>query len=255
MKVVILAGGLGTRISEETSIIPKPLIKIGNKPLLWHIMNIYSTYGFNEFVICLGYKGEQIKRYFSDFHSESSDFTIDMSTEKFKLHNNNSPKWKVTLIDTGQKTMTGGRLKRIAKYLDGEMFMMTYGDGLADINIKDLLKFHKSHGKMATVTAVKPAPRFGSLNLRDDGKVLGFQEKKDHPWINGGFFALSKRVLDFIDDDSTPFEGKPIQELVKRSEIFAYKHTGFWKGMDTLSDKNSLEAMWEENPPWKIWKG
>ena len=236
MKVVILAGGYGTRLSEETTVIPKPLVEIGGKPILWHIMKIYSAQGYKEFIVCLGYKGEKIKEYFSNPENKESD-------------------WNLILADTGDNVMTGGRLKRVEHHIDGDLFMMTYGDGVADINIEKLLTFHKSHQKMATLTAVKPPPRFGTLNLTDDGTVTGFQEKKHHPWINGGFFVLSKDVIKYIEDDSTPFEGKPVQALIDRSELNAYKHEGFWRCMDTLSDKKSLEEIWATgSAPWKIWK-
>lgn len=236
MKVVILAGGYGTRLSEETTVIPKPLVEIGGKPILWHIMKIYSAQGYKEFIVCLGYKGEKIKEYFSNPENKESD-------------------WNLILADTGDNVMTGGRLKRVERHIDGDLFMMTYGDGVADINIEKLLTFHKSHQKMATLTAVKPPPRFGTLNLTDDGTVTGFQEKKHHPWINGGFFVLSKDVIKYIEDDSTPFEGKPVQALIDRSELNAYKHEGFWRCMDTLSDKKSLEEIWATgSAPWKIWK-
>lgn len=236
MKVVILAGGYGTRLSEETAAIPKPLVEIGGKPIIWHIMKIYSTQGYKEFIVCLGYKGEKIREYFSKSENKESD-------------------WNLILADTGDNVMTGGRLKRVENHIDGDIFMMTYGDGVANINIEKLLAFHKARQKMATLTAVKPPPRFGTLNLMDDGTVTGFQEKKHHPWINGGFFVLSKDVIKYIEDDNTPFEGKPLQTLIDHSELNAYKHEGFWRCMDTLSDKKSLEEIWTTGTaPWKIWK-
>ena len=230
------------------------MIRVGNYPIIWHIMKLYSAQGYNEFIVCLGYKGAHIKEYFSNLAKNSSDFTIDLLSNKVQFNRKNSTNWKVTLIDTGESTMTGGRMKKIKEYIDGNEFMMTYGDGLADINLKDLLEFHKSHGKKATVTAVKPPPRFGTLNIKDDGRVDGFQEKIHHPWINGGFFVLSKAVLDYIDSDDTPFEGKPLERLANEGELFAYKHPGFWRCMDTLSDKNALEEIWAKDHPWKIWK-
>ncbi len=236
MKVVILAGGYGTRLSEETSVIPKPLVTIGGRPIIWHIMKIYATQGYTDFIVCLGYKGEKIQEYFSSAQ-------------------NKDPSWNVTLADTGSNVMTGGRLKRVADYIDEDIFMMTYGDGVANIDIKKLLEFHKIHKKRATLTAVKPPPRFGTLNILDNGEVTGFQEKKHHPWINGGFFVLSKDVINYIEDDSTPFEGPPVQKLIESSDLYAYKHEGFWRCMDTLSDKNSLEEIWATgSAPWKIWK-
>jgi glucose-1-phosphate cytidylyltransferase len=255
MKVVILAGGLGTRLSEETQTIPKPMVRIGKHPIIWHIMKIYSTYGFNEFVICLGYKGDYIKSYFADHFRYNNNFTIDLKSGKTEFHSENTPPWNVTLVDTGEETLTGGRLKRVKKYVDSDTFMMTYGDGVADINLKELVKFHKSHGKTATVTAVRPAPRFGTLHITEEGKVEGFREKVDSPWVNGGFFVLSKNVFDYIEGDSAAFERQPMEKLAKYGELFAYKHSGFWKPMDMLKDKIELEEIWaKDNPPWKIWK-
>lgn len=253
MKVIILAGGLGTRLSEETSIIPKPMVKIGNYPIIWHIMKIYATQGYNEFVICLGYKGQNIKEYFYNLSHNSSDFTVDMSSNKIILNKTSSINWKVTLVDTGQNTMTGGRMKRVEKYINDDEFMMTYGDGVSDINLNRLIKFHKSHKGKATVTAVKPPPRFGTLNLEKGGRVKTFKEKPPHPWINGGFFLLSKYVFDYIDNDFVPFEGEPMRRLAREGELFAYRHNGFWRCMDTLSDKKALEDIWRNNPPWRIW--
>lgn len=254
MKVVILAGGLGTRLSEETSVIPKPMVRIGGHPIIWHIMKIYSTQGYNDFIICLGHKGEVIKNYFLNLANTSSDFTVDISSNKVYFNKGKTLDWKVTMVETGELTMTGGRMKRISKHINDDEFLMTYGDGLSDINIDNLIKFHKNHGKKATVTAVKPPPRFGTLNIGENSEVEIFEEKTYHPWINGGFFALSKDVLDYIEEDSTPFEGEPMKRLAEEGELFAYKHNGFWRCMDTLSDKNSLEELWIKNPQWKIWK-
>lgn len=256
MKAVILAGGLGTRISEESHLKPKPMVEIGGKPILWHIMKIYSSYGINDFIICLGYKGYMIKEYFSNYFLHNSDITFDMSKNSMHIHQNLSEPWRVTLVDTGEKTMTGGRLKRVADYIqENEEFCFTYGDGLSDINIDELIKFHKSHGKMATVTAVQPAGRFGSLELEDD-KVASFAEKPrgDGTWINGGFFVLSKKVIDYIDDDSTHWEMEPLQKLLSLDELRAYKHDGFWQPMDTLREKTMLNDMWEDSKAlWKKW--
>ena len=254
MKVVILGGGLGTRLSEDTSVIPKPMVKIGEKPIIWHIMKIYSTQGYNDFIICLGHKGDKIKEYFLGLYSDPTKYTINVALETVEIRSKDPSDWRILLVDTGELTMTGGRLKRVKEYIDGDIFMMTYGDGIANIDLKKLMEFHKNHGKKATVTAVKPPPRFGTLNIAPDGRVEGFQEKKHHPWINGGFFVLSKSVLDYIDDDSTPFEGKPIWRLIEEGELFSYLHEGFWRCMDTLSDKHALEEIWVKDAPWKIWK-
>lgn len=255
MKVVILAGGFGTRISEETDFKPKPMIEIGGKPILWHIMKIYSAYGFSDFIICLGYKGYYIKEYFANYYLHQSDVTIDLEKNTLCIHKTKAEPWKVTLVDTGLNTMTGGRLKRIKHYLDDEMFFMTYGDGVADIDIKQLLSFHKQSGKLATITAVQPAGRFGSLVIGSDNAVLNFQEKPkgDGAWINGGFFVLSSKVLDFIREDDTIWEREPLENLTKIRELAAYKHTGFWKPLDTLRDKRELEDLWAKKAPWKVW--
>lgn len=259
MKVVILAGGMGTRISEETSVIPKPMIEIGGKPILWHIMKIYSHYGFNDFVICLGYKGYVIKEYFSHYFLHMSDMTIDMTTNDFKVHTTASEPWKVTLVDTGVNTLTGGRIKRVEKYIGNEPFMLTYGDGVSDVNISALIDFHKQHGKMATITAVQPLGRFGSLDIvdNDNNKVNSFLEKPkgDNTWINAGFFVLQPEVLKFIDDDTTIWEREPLEKIAGRGDLHAYKHEGFWKPMDTLRDKVELEKLWQSgSAPWKQWE-
>lgn len=255
MKVVILAGGLGTRLSEETVLRPKPMVEIGGKPILWHIMKIYSSYGFNDFVICLGFKGYIVKEYFSNYFLHMSDVTFDMRGNSMEVHQNYAEPWKVTLVDTGADSMTGGRVKRVAPYLDST-FMLTYGDGVADVDINALLEFHRSHGKAATVTSTQPSGRFGALNMDGDGNVLAFQEKPvgDGSWINGGFFVLEPTVLDRIGSDATVFEKEPLEGLASDSELVAYKHSGFWQPMDTLRDKNHLEELWSTgNAPWKVW--
>ena len=256
MKVVILAGGLGTRISEETEIRPKPMIEIGGMPILWHIMKIYSTYGFDEFIICLGYKGFLIKEYFANYFLHLSDVTIELSTGNIKVHDCKSESIKMTLIDTGIQTQTGGRIKRIGKYIGNETFMLTYGDGLADINIKNLLKFHKENKKLGTITAVRPPGRFGSLILGNNNEVIKFEEKPsgDGSWINGGFFVLEPEILNYIEDDNTYWEREPMVNLASEGQLSAYEHSGFWKPMDTLRDKTELENLWNNGKaPWKIW--
>lgn len=250
MKVVILAGGYGTRISEETQLKPKPMIEIGDKPLLWHVMNIYSYYGYYDFIICLGYKGNVIKEYFAHYYLYGSDVTIDFghsNTNEIIVHNRYLDPWKVTLVDTGQDTMTGGRIKRIQKYVGNEAFMLTYGDGLSDINIEELAAFHESHGKLATVTATQPTGRFGALQLTDAQQVLGFREKPqgDGGWVNGGFFLLEPEVFDLIEKDCTVWEKEPLEQLARSGELMAFKHKGFWHPMDTLRDKNYLEKLWK----------
>lgn len=257
MKVVILAGGLGTRISEESHLKPKPMIEIGEKPILWHIMKIYSHHGFNDFVICLGYKGYVIKEYFANYFLHQSDITIDMKNNKIETHNTNTESWKVTLVDTGLNTSTGGRIKRVRKYIENETFMLTYGDGIGDIDINELFKFHRSHGRYATITAIHPPGRFGALDLDSKDKVTTFQEKPrgDGAWINGGFFILEPKVFDYIKDDATFFEKKPLENLSRDGQLVAYKHFGFWHPMDTLRDKNHLESLWQSGKaPWKIWE-
>jgi glucose-1-phosphate cytidylyltransferase len=257
MKAVILAGGLGTRISEETHLKPKPMIEIGGKPILWHLMKIYSSHGINDFIICCGFKGYVIKEYFANYFLHMSDVTFDMTNNKMKVHQQNSEPWTVTLVDTGEDTQTGGRLKRVAPYLKNEKaFCFTYGDGLANVDITKLIKFHESHGKLATVTAVQPPGRYGALN-RDNDLVTGFVEKPkgDGGWINGGFFVLSPECFDYIDSDDTVWEQKPLKDIALKSELMAYEHKDFWQPMDTLREKNLLEELWDSgNAPWKTWK-
>lgn len=258
MKVVILAGGLGTRISEESHLKPKPMINIGEQPILWHIMKEYSYYGFNEFIICLGYKGYCIKEYFADYFLHTSDVTFDLAKNEMKVHNNNCEDWIVTLIDTGLNTMTAGRIKRIQQYIGEEPFMLTYGDGVSDINISELLKFHENHGKIATMTAIKPGQRFGVLDLTSDNMVRAFREKniEDSNYINGGYMVLEPEIFKYLDKncDNMPFEKEPLENLAKDGQIVAYKHSGFWKCMDTQRDKKELEELWtSEQAPWKVW--
>jgi len=256
MKTVILAGGLGSRLSEETDIKPKPMVEIGGKPILWHIMKIYSSYGLNDFIICLGYKGYVIKEYFLNYFIHNSDLKLDLKNNKISTINSPKENWKVTLVDTGDKTITGGRLKRVKKFLDKKDFCFTYGDGLCNVNITDLIKFHKSKKKLATVTAVKPPARFGALNIVKDS-VIKFKEKSktSESYINGGFFVLSHKVLDLIKDDNTIWEKEPLENLSKKNQLNAFKHNGFWQPMDTLRDKRHLEDLWYKNKaPWKIWK-
>ncbi len=255
MKVLILAGGYGTRLSEETDIKPKPMLEIGGKPILWHIMKIYSYYGFNEFIILLGYKGYMIKEYFANYFLHQSDITIDLKNNKMEIHNSHSEPWKVTLIDTGRDSMTGGRIKRAKKYIGNETFMLTYGDGVSDINIQKLVEFHKKKGKTATMTAVQPAGRFGALDIQTN-LVTEFVEKPagDGNWINGGFMVCEPGILDFIDSDDTVFEQDSLQSLAKNRELNAYQHEGFWQCMDTLRDKVYLNKIWDENKAmWKVW--
>lgn len=257
MKVLLLAGGFGTRLSEETDIRPKPMVEIGGKPILWHIMKLYSHYGFNEFVILLGYKGYYIKEYFANYFLHQSDVTVDMSNGKIEVLNNSSEPWKVTLLDTGIDSMTGGRIKRAQDFIGDESFMLTYGDGVSDIDINKLVKFHKSHGKTMTMTSAQPDGRFGALDISKDNQVLEFKEKPkgDGSWINAGFFVCEPKVFDYIvDGDSTVFEQAPLMNLAKDGEIYTYKHDGFWMPMDTLRDKNTLQKLWENgNAPWKVW--
>lgn len=257
MKVVILAGGLGTRISEETHLKPKPMIEIGGKPILWHIMKIYSHHGINDFVICCGYKGYLIKEYFANYFLHMSDVTFDMANNRMEVHQRYAEPWKVTLVDTGEDTMTGGRLKRVAPYLQGEeAFCFTYGDGVSDVNITELVAFHKARQVKATLMATFPPGRFGALDF-DGDKVLSFKEKPkgDGGMINGGFFVLSPEVINLIKDDSTTWERKPLETLANQNQLAAFQHTGFWQPMDTLRDKNYLEELWASgNAPWKVWK-
>lgn len=256
MKTVILAGGFGTRLSEETVSRPKPMIEIGSKPILWHIMNIYSAHGINEFLIAVGYKGEVIKDYFLNFYAINNDITIDMATGKTIVHDGNQPNWKAHIIDTGLHTQTGGRLKKLRKWLEGEeAFMFTYGDGVADINIKALMEFHKSHGRLATVTTVRSPSRFGRIAF-DGDQVANFYEKPEvaEGWINGGYFVLSPKVIDYIDDDATIWERTPVERLARDGQLMGYRHYGFWSCMDTLKEKNFLEEQWSSGKaPWKIW--
>ena len=257
MKIVILAGGLGSRLSEETMSKPKPMVEIGGMPILWHIMKIYSAYGFNEFVVCLGYKGYMIKEYFANYFLHLSDVTVELATGKLKIHNCKSEDLIVTLIDTGLNTQTGGRIKRVESYIGNETFLLTYGDGLADININDLVDFHKKHRKLVTVTAVRPPGRFGTLVLGESSHITKFEEKPvgDGGWVNGGFFVLKPKVLDYIEGDETYWERDPLESLAKNNELVAYKHTGFWKPMDTLRDKRELEKAWDSGKaPWKVWE-
>ncbi len=257
MKVVILAGGLGTRLSEETQVKPKPMVEIGGKPILWHIMKIYSHYGYNEFIICLGYKGYYIKEWVNNYYLHNSDVTFDTEKNTVCFHKNRAENWKVTLVDTGDATMTGGRLKRIQEYVGNETFMLTYGDGVSDINISDLVKFHQQHKAIATVTVVSPEGRFGVVNVDEEVKVTSFSEKTDTKnKISGGFFVLEPTVFDFINHgDETIFEKDPLEQLVNKGELRAFYHEGFWKPMDTLSDKTKLELMWQnENALWKVWE-
>ncbi|GKU76798.1 glucose-1-phosphate cytidylyltransferase [Paenibacillus sp. L3-i20] len=255
MKAVILAGGLGTRISEETIIKPKPMVEIGSQPILWHIMKMYSHYGINDFIICLGYKGYLIKEYFSNYFLHTSDVTFDIRNNEMKVHRNASEAWNVTLIDTGEHSMTGGRLKRVEKYVEGETFCFTYGDGLSDVNIAELIAFHQKNNRKATVTTVRPPGRFGVIELEND-RVSGFREKHegDSTWINGGFFVLGPEVFKYIDNDACIWENGPIESLAAEKQLSAYLHDGFWQPMDTLRDKMKLEELWTtDKAPWKVW--
>jgi glucose-1-phosphate cytidylyltransferase len=256
MKVVILAGGLGTRISEETHLRPKPMIEIGGKPILWHLMKIYSSHGINDFIVCCGYKGYIIKEYFANYFLHMSDITFDMANNKMTVHQKNAEPWFVTLVDTGDDTQTGGRLKRVHSYLENEKsFCFTYGDGVADINISGLIQFHEKHGKLATITAVQPPGRYGGLNIQNS-MVKNFTEKPrgDGGWINGGFFVLNPRCINYIDSDNTPWEHEPLQNIANDGELMAYEHQGFWQPMDTLREKKLLQELWESGKaPWKTW--
>ena len=258
MKVLILAGGKGTRLSEETELKPKPMIEIGGRPILWHIMKIYSYYGFNEFVILTGYKSHMIKDYFVHYYQQYSDITVDMLNNSVEIHRMQTEPWKVTMLYTGQDTMTGSRIKKAKDYVGKEPFLLTYGDGVADINIKDLVEYHKKTGKIATVTAVRPSGRFGALEIDKDENVKSFIEKPigDNSWINGGFFVCEPEVFDYIPEgDNIMFEREPVEKLAKSDNLNAYKHTGFWQPMDTLRDKNYLTDMWvKEHAPWAVWK-
>lgn len=256
MKVVILAGGLGTRILEESSSRPKPMVEIGGKPILWHIMKIYSAQGFNDFIVCCGYKGYLIKEYFANYFLHMSDVTFDMRENRMQVHQNSAEPWTVTLVDTGDETMTGGRLKRVGQYLGSENFCMTYGDGVADVDIQALIAFHDAQGRLATLTAVQPPGRFGAVAI-ENGVVVRFEEKPlgDSGWINGGFFVLSPKVLDSIEGDATHWEAAPLRRLAAERQLNAYLHRGFWQAMDTLRDKLHLEQLWSTGQaPWKLWK-
>jgi glucose-1-phosphate cytidylyltransferase len=255
MKTVILAGGLGTRISEETHLRPKPMIEIGGYPVLWHIMKIYSAHGIHDFIICLGYKGYVVKEYFSNYFLHMSDVTFDFTDNKMEVHQRNAEPWRVTLIDTGEQTMTGGRLRRVRQYLDDEDFCFSYGDGIGNVNITKLIEFHREQETLATVTAVQPPGRFGALDL-EQNKIIRFEEKPydDGSWVSGGFFVLSPKVIDYIDGDQTAWEKGPIENLAKDGQLAAYRHNGFWKPMDTQRDKVYLEELWSSGKaPWKIW--
>jgi glucose-1-phosphate cytidylyltransferase len=258
MKVVIFAGGLGTRLAEETELRPKPMVEIGGKPILWHIMKIYGHYGFNDFIICLGYKGFFIKEYFMDYFMHNSDMTIELGSNKVDIHYTHTESFKVTLVDTGLNTKTAGRLRRIRKYVGQDTFMLTYGDGVSDVNIPELIRFHQEHGKVATVTAIQPEARFGGMELNESSNVQIFKEKPkgDGKWINGGFFVLSPKVFDYLDDkaDQTMWEDQPLESLSKSGQLMAYKHTGFWKCMDAMRDKLELEQLWQSGEAkWKLW--
>jgi len=257
MKVVILCGGLGTRFREETEFRPKPMTEIGGKPLLWHIMKIYAHYGLKDFILCLGYKGYMIKEYFSHYFLHTSDVTFNLKKNEIKVHSTISEPWKITLVDTGLETMTGGRLKRIQKYIGDKTFMMTYGDGVADINIKKLVEFHKSNRKLATITAIQLDGKFGALSIAKDHAITSFFEKPkgDGVWVSGGFFVLEPEIFSLIKDDTTTWEKEPLVNLAKKNQLNAYKHDGFWKCMDTQRDKIELEQLWNtDKAPWKIWK-
>ena len=256
MKVVLLAGGFGTRLSEETVLKPKPMVEIGGKPILWHIMKTYSYYGFDDFIICLGYKGYLIKEYFANYFLHMADVTFDIAKNKMEVHHQKAEPWKVTLVDTGLNTMTGGRIKRIQSYIGNNPFMATYGDGVSDVDIKALVDFHKNHGNIGTMTAVQPSGRFGALDISDDDRVLSFKEKPqgDGAWINGGFFVFKPDIFNYIDGDSTIFEREPLENLAKGEKLFSYKHSGFWKPMDTLREKHEMEDLWSTGEaPWKVW--
>jgi glucose-1-phosphate cytidylyltransferase len=255
MKAVILAGGLGTRISEETHLKPKPMVEIGGKPILWHVMKIYSAYGINDFVICAGYKGYVIKEYFANYFLHMSDVTFDMNHNRMEVHHRRSEPWRVTIADTGDATMTGGRLKRVREYLGDETFCFTYGDGVGDVNIAESIAFHKKEARLATLTGVQPPGRYGALGI-EDNRVTNFQEKPmgDGGWINGGFFVLEPKVVDYIEDDGTIWERKPMERLAAEGQMSVYKHSGFWQPMDTLREKTHLEDLWASGKaPWKKW--
>ena len=261
MKVIILAGGLGTRLAEETSIRPKPMVEIGGYPILWHIMNIYSHYGFNDFIILLGYKGYVIKEYFTNFFIHNSDISINLSNNSIEILNSQSQNWKVTLLDTGKDTMTGGRILQAKPYTQDQTFMLTYGDGLCNINLKELVSFHHSHKKSLTMSAIQPEGRYGAICFGENNSVTSFlekpkgdsQESENKGWVNGGFFVCEPKIFGYIEGDSTIFEQEPLMNLAQNNDLVAFKHSGFWKCMDTLRDKQALEEMWQNNPKWKVW--
>jgi len=256
MKAVILAGGFGSRLSEETVVKPKPMVEVGGKPILWHIMNIYAAQDVDEFVVALGYKGEVIKEYFLNFYAFNNDISLDLAQGRTVIHDGNQPAWKLHLVDTGLETMTGGRIRRLGPWLDDEPFMLTYGDGVADIDVHSLLQFHESHGKLATVTIVRPPARFGGVSL-DGDRISSFTEKPQTGagWINGGFFVLNPGALEYIDGDETIWEREPLEELARDGELMAFRHTGFWQPMDTLREKHLLDRLWQSGgAPWKVWK-
>lgn len=257
MKVVIFAGGRGTRISEESSLRPKPMIEIGGKPILWHIMKIYAAYGHTQFIICLGYKGWMIKEYFANYFLHNADITVDLSNNSLQVHNNNAEPFKVSLIDTGLDTMTAGRLKRVLPYVGNETFMLTYGDGVCNVNIDELVNFHKQHGKICTMTAIQATSRFGVIKMEDDGRIDSFEEKPEDSgtWINGGFFVIEPEIAKFLKDDADDimWERQPMDDLARDGEIVAYRHHDFWKCMDTLRDKEEMENLWQNEPLWKKW--
>lgn len=257
MKAVILAGGYGTRLSEETGVKPKPMVKIGDKPILWHIMKIYSAAGIDDFIICLGYKGYVIKEYFSTYSLHMSDITFDLRRNETQIHQNGTEPWRITLVDTGEKTMTGGRIKRVKDYIGHETFCLTYGDGVTDLDIRKLVTYHKAQKALVTLTAVQPPGRFGAFSLEEDQVMVShFREKPqgDSAWINGGFFVVEPQAIEYIKDDSTVWEQEPLANLARENRLAAYRHTGYWQNMDTLRDKNVLEELWQaSSPPWKIW--
>jgi glucose-1-phosphate cytidylyltransferase len=256
MKAIILAGGYGTRLSEETHLRPKPMVEIGDRPILWHIMKIYSAHGIHDFIICCGYKGYVIKEYFANYFLHTSDVTFDMQTNQMEVHQRYAEPWRITLVDTGEGTQTGGRLKRVKDYVSDETFCFTYGDGVSDVNITELITYHQQQGVSATLTAVQPAGRFGSLNMDDQGHIISFQEKPkgDGNWINAGFFVLEPRIFELIEGDQTVWEQAPLQHLANKQQLAAFHHHGFWQAMDTLRDKVLLENLWTSNQaPWKVW--
>lgn len=257
MKAVIFAGGLGTRLSEETSIRPKPMVEVGNRPILWHIMKTYSAHGIDEFIICCGYKGYVIKEYFANYFLHMSDVTFDLRYNQMNVHSGNAEPWKITLIDTGETTMTGGRLKRVREHIGSETFCLTYGDGVSDVNVTELIKFHQSQGSLATLTAVQPPGRFGAIALHEgQSKIESFQEKPegDGAWINGGYFVVEPQVIDFIEGDETVWEQGPLTKLANMDQLSAFRHSGFWQPMDTLRDRTKLEELWASGKaPWKVW--